>query len=145
MPANIIDPILGYSMSVKVQDQANATIYTQAMVFNKSTALSFSTKTVDDELVDLNDLSAPAQTVRRVASFDTKVDGNGTLAKSDAGNWTAWASGNAAVRICKINFSNTTVTGPFVLTSFNITGERQQSVQAQVTLEQAGPVTVTTV
>ena len=145
MPANIIDPVLGYTMVVKVQDQANATLYAQSMVFNKSTALSFSTKTVEDELVDLNDLSAPAQTVRRVASFDTKVDGNGTLAKSDAGNWTAWATGNAAVRKCKIRFANTTVTGDFVCSSFNVTGERQKSVQAQVTLEQAGPVTVATV
>ncbi|WP_395444053.1 phage tail tube protein [Caulobacter sp. UC70_42] len=145
MPANIIDPVLGYTMVVKVQDQANATLYAQSMVFNKSTALSFSTKTVDDELVDLNDLSAPAQTVRRVASFDTKVDGNGTFAKADSGFYTAWATGNAAVRNCKISYANTTVTGPFVMTSFNITGERQQSVQAQITLEQAGAVTVTTV
>ncbi len=145
MPANIIDPVLGYTMVVKVQDQANAALYTQALIFNKSTALSFSTKTVDDELVDLNDLSAPAQTVRRVASFDTKIDGNGTFAKGDAGYWTAWATGNAAVRTCKISYANTTVTGSFVLTGFSINGDRQQSTQAQVTLEQAGPVTVTTV
>lgn len=145
MPANIINPILGFEMVVKVQNQANAALYDQAMVFNKSTALSFSTKTVEDSLVDLNDLSAPAQTIRRVESFDTKVDGSGSLPKADTGNWSSWAMGNAAVRNCKISYANTTVSGPFVLTSFSISGERLQQVQAQVTLEQAGPVTIATV
>lgn len=142
MPANYIDPILGETVLIKVQDQANAAVFTHPAIINKSRSVSFSTKTVDDELVDLNDQSAPAQTVRRVASFDIKVDGSGSVPKTSVAEYTNWATGNAAVRTCKISYANTTVTGPFVLTSFNITAERLEAVQAQITLEQAGAVTV---
>jgi predicted secreted protein len=145
MPANYIDPILGDTVLIKVQSQSNAAIYDHPAIINKSRSVAFSTKTVDDELVDLNDQSAPAQTVRRVASFDIKIDGSGSMPKTSAAEYTAWAMGNAAVRNLKVSYANTTISGPFVLSSFTVTGERLESVQAQITLEQAGAVTYTSI
>lgn len=144
MPANYIDPVLGETLMIKVQDQANAAVFAHPAIINKSRSISFSTKTVEDELVDLNDQSAPAQTIRRVASFDTKIDGSGSLPKTSTGEYSTWAT-SGQVRQVKVSYANTTVSGAFVLTSFTVTGERLESVQAQITLEQAGPVTVTTV
>jgi len=144
MPANYIDPILGETLMIKVQDTANAAIYAHPAIINKSRAISFSTKTVDDELVDLNDQAAPAQTIRRVASFDTKIDGSGSMPKTSAAEYTDWAT-KGTIRNIKVSYANTTITGAFVLTSFSVTGERLESVQAQITLEQAGAVTVLSV
>ena len=144
MPANYIDPILGGTLMIKVQDTANAAVYTHPAIINKSRAISFTTKTVEDDRVDLNDQLAPAQTVRLVAAFDTKIDGAGSMPKTSAAEYTTWVT-SGQIRTIKVSYANTTVTGPFVLTSFNITGDRLEAVQAQITLEQAGAVTVTTV
>lgn len=144
MVTKYVDPVIGYSMMIKIQDQSNAAIYSHPVIINQNRAISFSTKTVEDEVADENDWSAPAAIFRRVASYDTKVDGTGVLPVESAAEYTAWAT-SGQVRNCKISYANTTVTGDFIMDSFNISGDRMEMVKATLTLVQAGPVTVTSV
>jgi predicted secreted protein len=139
---NIIDPVYGELVTVNIANATAPTVFTHPAIINTSRSISFSTKTADSELVDLANPGYPAQTTRRVQSFDTKIDGAGSLPKTSAFEYSTWAT-SGEVRNVKVQYANTIVTGPFILTDFQISGERLEIVQAQLTLQQAGPVTVT--
>ncbi|HEY0011557.1 MAG TPA: phage tail tube protein [Allosphingosinicella sp.] len=137
-----ISPVLGDQLLVKIGDGAATEVFTHPALINTSRGVSFSTNVESDELVDLADQSAPAQTVRRVRSTDCKIDGAGMLHAPDTKEWLDWAQGGEIKNI-KVTDGNWVITGPFVLTSFQVTGERLKSSTCQITLEQAGAVTIT--
>lgn len=137
-----IVPVLGETILIKVGNGAPSEVFSSPTVINTSRSISFSTSTETDQLIDLENQSAPAQTVRRVTSTDCKVDGEGMINRGDVHEWLEWAQGGLIKNI-QITDGTFIVEGPFVLTSFQITGERLKSSTAQVTLEQAGAVTVT--
>jgi hypothetical protein len=139
---DIIIPVYGETITVNIANAAAPTVFTHPFIINSDRAISFSTKTADSELVDLANPSYPAQTSRRVASFDTKIDGSGTLPAKSVYEYTTWAS-NGEVRNVKFQMANTVVTGQFILTDFNVSATRLEMAQATLTLQQAGAVTVT--
>lgn len=142
MATNYLVPVLGDQIQVKIGDGATPTeVFTHPAIINTSRGISFSTNTESDEIIDLNDQAAPAQMVRRVTSTDCKIDGAGRIHKPAAVEWMQWAQ-SGDIKNVQVTDGNWKVTGPFVLTSFQITGERLKSSECQMTLEQAGPVTV---
>jgi predicted secreted protein len=137
-----IVPVLGETILVKIGSGASPEVFATPTLINTSRSISFATSTETDQLIDLENQSAPAQTVRRVTSTDCKIDGEGMVNKGDVHEWLEWAQGGL-IKNLQITDSTWTVEGPFVLTSFQITGERLKSSTCQITLEQAGAVTVT--
>lgn len=141
----LITPLLGEKILVKLGDGQATETFAHPSFINTSRSVSVSTNTESDELVDLADQSAPAQIVRRVKSVDFKVDGAGMINKADVKEWLDWATGTTfTVRNIQVtDGENWVIEGPFVLTSFQISGERTKSSTCQLTLEQAGECTVT--
>ena len=137
-----IQPVLGAQLMIQVGNGATPEVFAASTLINTSRGISFTTATESDELIDLADQLAPAQMIRRVKSVDTKIDGAGMLHQPDAITWLQWAS-KGTVKNVKITDGTWTVTGPYVLTSFNITGDRVKSSECSITLEQAGAVTIT--
>lgn len=137
-----LTPVLGHEIVVKIGDGATPTeVFTAPNLINTSRGVQLSTETVTDQITDLDDHGLPAQTHRRVASVDTKIDGSGKLHIGATYEWLDWISNgdvkNIEVISTKAGFRGF---GPFVLTSFQITGERNQMSECQITLEQAGPI-----
>jgi hypothetical protein len=137
-----IQPVLGAQLVIQVGNGATPEVFAAPSLINTSRGISFSTATESDELIDLADQLAPAQMIRRVKSVDTKIDGAGMVHKADVLGYLQWAS-KGTVKNIKITDGNWVVTGPYVLTSFNITGERLKSSECSMTFEQAGAVTIT--
>lgn len=125
--------------------------YVHPALINSTRGITFTTSTNSDEITDQTNLSAPAKTVRYAKSVDTKIDGAGTLDANSVLIYTQWAASGAAYPVKLVtNFGPTansvsmTVTGPYMLTSFQITGDFAKSATCTLTLEQADIVTVTT-
>lgn len=135
-----IKPVLGETILVKLGDGSSPEVFTAPNLINTSRGVSFNTSTESDELLDLENQSAPAQTIRRVRSVDCKIDGEGMLHSEDVAEWLAFAQ-SGEIRNVQIVISGIVVEGPFVLTSFQISGDRLKSSTCQLTLEQAGAVT----
>lgn len=132
-----ISPVLGNQLFVKISDGADPEVFSHPTLINAERGVTFSTNTAVDELVDLADMGAPAQTTRRVTSTDVKIDGAGMLNADDTKEWIEWAQ-SGEIKNVKIHDLKWTMTGPFVLTNFQFSGERMGVVTCQITLEQAG-------
>lgn len=138
---NIINPVYGETITVNIANATAPTVFIHPFIINSDRAISFSTKTADSELVDLANPGYPAQTTRRVASFDCKIDGSGSLPTGSTLEYSTWAT-SGEVRNVKVNMANTIITGPFILTDFQVSGSRLEIAQATLTLQQAGPVVI---
>jgi hypothetical protein len=136
-----IDPLFGQQLVIQVGNGAQPEVFTMPSLINSSRGLSISTAVESDELIDLADQSAPAEMVRRVKSTDIKVDGAGMVHKPDVIKYLQWAK-SGLPRNVKVTDGTWTLTGPMVLTSFQISGERLKSAESQMTLEQAGEMTL---
>jgi predicted secreted protein len=136
-----IVPVLGETIVVKISNGASPAVYTHPNVINTTRGITFSTSTETDELIDLADQSAPAQTIRRVRATDCKIDGAGMLSKADVQEWLEWAQ-SGEIKNIRVSDGTWQIEGEFVLTSWQISGDRLKSATCQITLEQAGPVTV---
>lgn len=137
----IIEPVVGHQMLVQVGNGASTEVFTHPVIINTSRGVTFTANTESDELVDAADQSKPAVTVRRVSATDTKIDGAGMLSKSDVKVYLDWAVSGVAKNI-KVLCGNATITGPYVLTSFQVSAERMKTAEVQITLEQAGAITI---
>jgi predicted secreted protein len=135
-----ITPVLGEQLLIQIGNGASPEVFTAPNLINTTRGISFSTSTESDELIDLANQSAPAQTIRRVKSTDVKIDGAGMIHKADVYEWIDWANGGN-IKNVKVTDGSWVGTGPFVLTSFQISGERRKSSECQITLEQAGAIT----
>lgn len=136
-----IVPVLGETILVKIGDGAVPEVFAAPTLINTSRSISFSTSTETDQLIDLENQSAPAQTVRRVTSTDCKIDGEGMVNRGDVHEWLAWAQAGT-IKNLQVTDGTWIVEGPFTLTAFQTGGERLKSTTCQITLEQAGAVTV---
>ena len=140
----IITPVIGHEAIIAIGDGATPTeVFTASASINTTRGISFSTETESDELIDTADQSAIALVVRRARAKDSKIDGAGMVSKTDVKTWADWAVAGTAKNI-KVTFGNMLATGSYILTGFQLTGERKKTVEFQCTLEQAGAVTITT-
>ena len=137
-----ISPVIGHEVLVQVGNGAEPEVFARPALINTSRSLSVTTNTESDELVDIDDQSLPAETVRRVRSNDVKIDGAGMVHSSSVKEYLDWAMSGEAKNV-KVDFGNAVLTGPFILTQFEIGGDRAKTTEAQITLEQAGACTVT--
>lgn len=139
---SLIQPLFGQQLVIQVGDGASPEVFSAPSLINTTRGLTISTAVESDELVDLADQGAPAQMVRRVKSTDIKIDGAGMVHKPDVLKYMQWTK-SGAVKNVKVTDGNWVLTGPVILSSFQITGERLKSSECQMTFEQAGEMTLT--
>lgn len=137
-----INPVLGARILVKVGDGASPEVFAHPAVINTSRAVTGTVNVEVDELVDLADQSAVAQTARRARSVDWKIDGAGLIDTTDTITWFQWLN-NAEAKNIVVTDGNFQISGPFILTSFSVTSDRTKLAECSITLECAGPVAVT--
>lgn len=137
-----ITPVIGHEVLIQIGDGETPEVFSHPVLINNNRAITFTTATETDELPDATNQALPAQTFRRVRAFDTKIDGSGMLEKSAVHDFIQWQLAGT-VKNVKAIVGNSLVTGPFVLSSFGVSGERTKTCTCEITLEQAGPCTAT--
>lgn len=137
-----ITPVIGHEVEILVGDGGDPETFAHPALVNTSRSISFTNNTESDELIDIDDQSAAAEVVRRTRSADVSISGAGMVHSSSVKEYADWALTGEAKNV-KVNFGNAVVSGPFILTQFEIGGERAKTTEAQITLEQAGACTVT--
>ena len=136
-----IVPVYGYEAVIQISEDGGTTFVAPAII-NTTRALTFTTETESDELCDTDDQSLPAQMYRRVRVIDFSVEGAGMAQTDNLSYWADWAT-SGQVREVKMIVSDLTITGPMVLSKFSLSGERVKAMDFSCSLEQAGPITVT--
>lgn len=107
--------------------------------------INFSAETSDWTVDDCEDLDAPVWTQRVVDALSATVSGSGVLAMEDLATYRDWfASGEAREVRVKLDIPGASDggywSGTFVLSSFNVTGERRTRVACEMELQNNGPV-----
>ena len=138
-----ISNILGCNFEVQVNFTGN--VYSHPATINTTRAVTITQNVEVDELVDIDDMCGPAQTYRRARSSDVKIDGSGLVHAPDQLKFHEWSHKGLVhnVKVVTPGANGVTISGPFLCTTFQKTGDRTKSIEAQITLEQAGPVTIT--
>lgn len=135
-------PVLGSQILIQIGDGADPEVFAHSNVVNTTRGVTLSSDVEADDLPDLADQSAPAAKFRRVKSKDCKIDGAGMMSAADTYAWMErWDSG--VPFNVKVTDGNWTITGPFVLSNFQLSADRTKPGENQLTLEQSGPVTIT--
>ncbi|MCB4861973.1 phage tail protein [Sphingobium sp. PNB] len=137
-----VNAIRGHQITVQIGNGADPEVFTHTAQINTTRGVTLTATTESGELVDLADQSLPATTVAAVKATNIKVDGNGVLQSTDVKTYSDWLLSGEAKNV-KVIAGNATFTGPFLLTQFQVSGERMSLVEAQITLEQADKITVT--
>lgn len=92
---------------------------------------------------DCDDPEAPAWKERTTTALSRDFTGAGVLAKESLPTWNTWFESGLA-KNCKIKIDGVgwiTWSGAYLLTGFNITGERGGKLQVEVTMASDGEVT----
>lgn len=133
----------GHQYTVQIGNGATPTeVFAHPALINTTRSLTMTVNTASAEVPDATNQALPATTVRVAQSTDSKIDGAGLLHTSSLKEYMDWAASGVAKNV-KFTGPGATVTGPYILTSFQITGDRVEMVEATMTFEQSGAVTVT--
>lgn len=102
------------------------------------------TWSVNEEIIaDCDDPDAPAWNTRTKVAAGATISGSGLLAKEYLTNYESWFADQDA-RSCRITLDYpdgaVEYTGPFHLTTFNITGSQGQKVQVELEAQSDGEV-----
>lgn len=94
----------------------------------------------DTNIPDCADPDAPTWLGRDVISYQASLSGAGVVASESFGTWEGWwESGD--YRNCRIELDTHAWEGHFRISEFNITGERGQRVNMNITLVSDGVIT----
>ena len=132
----------GYQISVAIGNGADPEVFTQSALINTTRGLTLTTNLNAAEICDATDQSLPAATQRFAQSTDSKIDGAGIMHSTDVKTWMDWWADGVAKNI-KVTGMGATLTGPYFLSSFQLTAEREGAVEFSATLEQADTPEVT--
>lgn len=96
--------------------------------------------TQETSVPDCDDPDAPAYVERAVDTLSSEISGSGVLATESLDTWQAWFT-SALSKNCRVYPNGLTGgywEGKFVLSAFNLTANRGQKVNADVTLVSDG-------
>ncbi|WP_377355258.1 phage tail tube protein [Phenylobacterium terrae] len=125
---------------MKIGDGAATEVFAHPNAINLSRGITFNVNADPVELTNLSDQTLPAQTTRKARSFDSNIEGTGRLDSTDVEDWLDWSLSGAKKNI-RFEVGGRMITGPYILTSFSITGEAGDYAECSVSLAQAGPIT----
>jgi hypothetical protein len=105
-----------------------------------SKAFNRTATTQESTVPDCDDPDAPAETQRAIDTLSNDISGSGILAEEAFDTWEEWFASGAAksCRIYPMGASNGYYGGQFLLTQFNISGERGQKTKVDVALQGDG-------
>ncbi len=133
----------GYQYTVQVGNGATPTeVFAHPALINTTRGITMTVNAASAEVVDATNQALPATTVRIAQSTDSKIDAAGMLHTSSLKEYMDMAATGKVTNL-KFTGPGATITGPYILTSFQITGDRVEMVECTMTFEQAGAVTVT--
>lgn len=132
----------GHQISVALGNGAVPEVYTVSALINTTRGLTLTTNLNAAEVCDAADQSKPAATQRFAQSTDSKIDGSGQMHSTDVKTWMDWWALGTSKSI-KITGMGATLTGPYFLSSFSVTAEREGVAEVSVTLEQGDTPAVT--
>jgi hypothetical protein len=153
MTVSFVKPVAGELITVSMSADGG-TSYTLPALINTTRGITQTNNAASDEIVDANNPSAAAKTVRAAKSTDSKIDGAGIMDLDSYATWAQWAGSGGAPRMCKLVIAGTgsgattvtvTYTGLYMLTQFQLTGTRTQKATITLTLEQADQPTIVVV
>lgn len=93
----------------------------------------------DTNIPNCDDPDAPSWLGRDVISYQATLSGSGVVAAESKNAWEDWWESGEA-KNCRIELGATAWEGAFRLAEFNITGERGQRVNMEVSLVSDGEV-----
>lgn len=133
----------GTQLLIKIGDGANPEVFAFPCGLT-TTGLNRSAETSDTTVPDCADPDAPAWTEREVSTMSWEASGSGVLAAESVATWDAWhAAGeerNVQIDLGTAANDGRRYTGVALLTAYNITGERGQKVNVEVTITGTGPL-----
>lgn len=122
----------------------NAVTYANTVSINTSRSLKIEAETETGELIELTDMSAPAQIVNSIKSVTWAFDGSGTADANAAQIMTAWITSGQEKQV-KVFTPFLTLTGNAVCTSYQVSGERMGQIENECTVISSGDFTITNV
>lgn len=147
MTATYVAAVAGEQLLIKVGDGGGPEVFAAPALINAQRDVKFSTTEKAVEIPRTDTPGAPAKTVREITGVDWSVTGAGILNSGDDKTYADWLISGQPKNIKVINptTGGLTVTGPAVLTDFQVTGNRGDKVMIQLTLKGADlPVTSAT-
>ncbi|WP_454914984.1 phage tail tube protein [Xanthobacter sediminis] len=134
----------GTQLLIKIGDGASPEVFAFPCGLT-TTGLNRSAETSSTAVPDCADPDAPAWTENEVSTMSWEASGSGVLAAESVATWDDWhASGlekNAQIDLGTAANDGRRYTGAALLTAYNITGERGQKVNVEVTITGTGPLT----
>lgn len=147
MTVTYVAAVAGEALLIKVGDGAGPEVFTAPALINAQRDLKLSTTEKAVEIPRVDTPGAPAKTVREITAIDWQLTGAGVLNSGDDKVYADWLISGAAKNVKIINSvtGGLTLTGSAVLTDFQVTGNRGDKVQVQMTLKGADlPVSTAT-
>lgn len=138
----------GVKLVVKVGDGASPEVFSPLCTINAERGITFGSQTNDVNIPDCDDPDKMAWLAREVQSLSIDVTGGGMSHKQDVKRlWDWFESGEA--KNCQVILDDAspanviTWEGRFLLTQFDMTGNRAERVNSTMTLSSDGAVTAT--
>jgi len=134
----------GHQYTVQIGNGATPTeVFAHPALINTTRGITLTVNAASSEVPDATNQALPATTVRVAQSTDSKIDAAGLLHTSSLKEYLDWAATGVQKNV-KFTGPGAIITGPYILTSFQTTGDRVEMVECTMTFEQAGAITVTT-
>lgn len=125
---------------VLIENTAGSGVYTAPCAFT-SRSLTIAADLVDTTVPDCDEPDAVVWIERQASTLSAQVQGQGVLALADVDEWRAFIGQTKSCRV-QLNVSGANnggyYTGNFILSSFEISAERNQKATVSVTLQSAG-------
>jgi hypothetical protein len=140
-----VDEIGFDGLIIAVGDAADPEVFTARCSMNNSRSFNRSGETKTRVIPDCDSDATPGFVNTYVTSLSAEVSGSGVMERADGAFFSAWwASGESKnIEVIVGDVSNGGEKHSFAarLTSFNISAERNDVINAEITLASHGPVT----
>lgn len=139
--ANYVDKLVGHEVEVRIGDGGQPEVFAHSLLINAARSVDFSVSTEDTELPDLDDLSALSQMTREAKSTDVSISGSGIVHKASVGEYLEWTQTGEAKNV-EVRLATKLMTGRFILSQFKVGGDLKAATECEITLVQAGAISV---
>jgi len=136
----------GTQLLVQIGDGASPETFAHDCLINAERGISFESETNRQVIPDCATPDTPAWSVMDKDGLSATITGSGMLHTPSVSEWFDWYNGNDGKSV-RVLFNGVTLTnggghwaGSFKLTSFEVTGTRNEKSQVSVTLESDGVV-----
>lgn len=124
---------------IKVGDGADPEVFAAPCGLT-SKGFNASADTTDDSVPDCDNPDAPAWKERSVTAIARDISGSGVLSQEFLQTWDDWFV-SGLPKNCQVEFGDLVWTGPYVLSTFNVSADQGAKLKVTVALQSAGEIT----